>query len=167
MSKDEWQSTEPERNGRKIRQERHITCVKMSPDKADEVSQVMMRLIQAICAFARHSTSLFSIHDSPADESMRSPSEVQSNPAPKSTGRSEAPRVKRRSSELSEELRPHPLVTNGAGRPSTKRRAGSSTREGSEPFNVEPGPSYAGAATDPEGLSDDDRRELMMEVEGE
>ncbi|CAK9783723.1 unnamed protein product [Cutaneotrichosporon oleaginosum] len=54
----EWESVE-RRNA--AFHERHITCVKMSADHAGEV----------ICAFARHSTSLFSLNDSPAESSAR------------------------------------------------------------------------------------------------
>ncbi|BEI82313.1 hypothetical protein CcaverHIS002_0301810 [Cutaneotrichosporon cavernicola] len=54
----EWESVE-RRNA--VYRERHITCVKMSADIAGEV----------ICSFPRHSTSLFSLNDSPAESSAR------------------------------------------------------------------------------------------------
>ncbi|WVR07807.1 hypothetical protein IAU60_004850 [Kwoniella sp. DSM 27419] len=60
----EWEKVSPSRNSRVYNDERHITCVKMSPEHADEVA----------VAFARHSTSLFSTFDSPPSATMRSPS---------------------------------------------------------------------------------------------
>ncbi|ORY26663.1 WD40-repeat-containing domain protein [Naematelia encephala] len=65
LPQSEWDSVKP--RGRSIySEENHITCVKMSPDNADEV----------ICAFARHSTSLFSLYDSPPPSSIRTTSPI-------------------------------------------------------------------------------------------
>ncbi|OCF32192.1 hypothetical protein I316_06106 [Kwoniella heveanensis BCC8398] len=70
---EEWDKVSPRSGDRMFGDERHITCVRMSPEHADEVA----------VAFARHSTSLFSIYDSPPSESMRatssSPTIVPSN----------------------------------------------------------------------------------------
>ncbi|WVO18704.1 hypothetical protein L204_106424 [Cryptococcus depauperatus] len=61
---EEWNKVSP-RSGRWDRDpERHISCVKMSEDNPDEV----------IVSFMKHSTSLFSIYDSPFSPSARSPS---------------------------------------------------------------------------------------------
>lgn len=81
----EWKSVEDTGDGRTVRLDRHITCVKLSAEKADEVSYLsimetrneLMRVhadFQAICAFAGHSTALFSIHDDTSATSARSPS---------------------------------------------------------------------------------------------
>nr|XP_019044312.1 hypothetical protein I302_07596 [Kwoniella bestiolae CBS 10118]OCF23242.1 hypothetical protein I302_07596 [Kwoniella bestiolae CBS 10118] len=62
LSNDEWEKVAPNGGSRLFGEERHITCVKMSPQNADEVA----------VSFAKHSTSLFSIYDSPPSNSMRS-----------------------------------------------------------------------------------------------
>ncbi|WVR00334.1 hypothetical protein IAU59_007477 [Kwoniella sp. CBS 9459] len=70
---DEWDKVSPRSGDRMFGDERHITCVRMSPEHADEVA----------VAFARHSTSLFSIYDSPPSASMHaksgSPTVIPSN----------------------------------------------------------------------------------------
>lgn len=44
LSDDEWESVSPEGVGRRVfAGERHITCVKMSPEHADEVSHFARR----------------------------------------------------------------------------------------------------------------------------
>ncbi|KAL1409988.1 hypothetical protein Q8F55_003988 [Vanrija albida] len=53
----EWDAVAPARAG--YDGERHITCVKLNPDNPAEV----------ICAFAKHSTALFNLHDSPVETS--------------------------------------------------------------------------------------------------
>ncbi|WWD19486.1 hypothetical protein CI109_103946 [Kwoniella shandongensis] len=58
---EEWSKVTPDRGDRFFREERHTTCVKMSAEHADEV----------VVAFAKHSTSLFSIYDSPPSDSAR------------------------------------------------------------------------------------------------
>lgn len=58
LPESEWQHVGSRRHARL---DRHITCVKMSADNADEV----------ICAFAMHSTSLFSLSEDPAESSAR------------------------------------------------------------------------------------------------
>lgn len=74
LREEQWHEVMPQSQRRLYGEERHITCVKMSPEKADEV----------ICSFARHSTALFSIFDSPGPSSMhRSQSPVLApNPDP-------------------------------------------------------------------------------------
>lgn len=84
LSEEEWDSVTPEGPGRRaFAGERHITCVRMSSEHADEVSHCFSWLAisrtvhgadgarKAVVAFARHSTSLFSIYDSPGTSSMR------------------------------------------------------------------------------------------------
>nr|ODN76375.1 hypothetical protein L203_06441 [Cryptococcus depauperatus CBS 7841] len=67
---EEWNKVSP-RSGRWDRDpERHISCVKMSEDNPDEV----------IVSFMKHSTSLFSIYDSPFSPSARSPSSFVISP---------------------------------------------------------------------------------------
>ncbi|WWC71849.1 uncharacterized protein I206_105808 [Kwoniella pini CBS 10737] len=66
LPNDEWEKVSPNNGNRMFGEERHITCVKMSPEHADEVA----------VAFAKHSTSLFSIYDSPPSTSMRTTSPV-------------------------------------------------------------------------------------------
>nr|XP_018260705.1 uncharacterized protein I303_06420 [Kwoniella dejecticola CBS 10117]OBR82863.1 hypothetical protein I303_06420 [Kwoniella dejecticola CBS 10117] len=66
LPNEEWDKVAPNNGNRMFGEERHITCVKMSPEHADEVS----------VAFAKHSTALFSIYDSPPSFSMRSKSPV-------------------------------------------------------------------------------------------
>lgn len=57
LSEEEWTTVAPVN---RRHSERHITCVKISPDHPDEV----------VCAFAMHSTSIFSLNDSPVDRGM-------------------------------------------------------------------------------------------------
>ncbi|WRT70369.1 uncharacterized protein IL334_007367 [Kwoniella shivajii] len=64
LPNDEWDKVSPSNGNRLFGEERHITCVKMSPEHPDEVA----------VAFAKHSTSLFSIYDSPPSASMKSSS---------------------------------------------------------------------------------------------
>ncbi|WWC64409.1 uncharacterized protein I303_107019 [Kwoniella dejecticola CBS 10117] len=66
LPNEEWDKVAPNNGNRMFGEERHITCVKMSPEHADEVA----------VAFAKHSTALFSIYDSPPSFSMRSKSPV-------------------------------------------------------------------------------------------
>ncbi|RXK39423.1 hypothetical protein M231_03256 [Tremella mesenterica] len=83
LSEDQWNEVGPE-DGMRYNEERHITCVKMSPDKADEV----------IVAFARHSTALFSIYDSPESSNIHSHSPTSIVPPITSSSKaSKSPRV--------------------------------------------------------------------------
>ncbi|EIW71830.1 hypothetical protein TREMEDRAFT_27687 [Tremella mesenterica DSM 1558] len=83
LSEDQWNEVGPE-DGMRYNEERHITCVKMSPDKADEV----------IVAFARHSTALFSIYDSPESPNIHSHSPTSIVPPITSSSKaSKSPRV--------------------------------------------------------------------------
>ncbi|WOO79274.1 Rho1 guanine nucleotide exchange factor 1 [Vanrija pseudolonga] len=69
---DEWEGVSPSRSG--YDGERHITCVKLNPDNPAE----------AICAFAKHSTALFNLNDSPVETSAAATSEhgvVSPNPS--------------------------------------------------------------------------------------
>ncbi|OXG48096.1 hypothetical protein J010_04775 [Cryptococcus neoformans] len=61
---EEWETVSPRGRRRLFDGERHVSCVKMSGENADEVA----------VNFMKHSTSLFSIHDSPSSLSARSPS---------------------------------------------------------------------------------------------
>ncbi|KAK8853074.1 hypothetical protein IAR55_003775 [Kwoniella newhampshirensis] len=61
LLEEEWEKIAPNRGDTFFGEERHITCVKMSPEHAEEVA----------VAFAKHSTSIFSIHDSPPSDSAR------------------------------------------------------------------------------------------------
>ncbi|WWC94713.1 hypothetical protein V866_001561 [Kwoniella sp. B9012] len=61
LPNDEWDKVAPNNGNRLFGEERHITCVKMSPQNADEVA----------VSFAKHSTSLFSIYDAPPSTSIR------------------------------------------------------------------------------------------------
>lgn len=78
LTSDEWEGVNPEGSARRMfAGERHITCVKMSPEHADEVSHVLVNKkgrplisFKAVVSFARHSTSLFSIYDSPGTSSV-------------------------------------------------------------------------------------------------
>jgi len=71
----EWEKVQPSGTERLFAGERHITCVKMSPEHADEVSSPFsvqcLLIVQAIVSFQRHSTSLFSIYDDPGTSSAR------------------------------------------------------------------------------------------------
>lgn len=64
LPEDEWKKVAPRSDRRIFGEERHVTCVKMSPEHADEV----------IVAFAKHSTSIFSTYDSPASASAKAKS---------------------------------------------------------------------------------------------
>ncbi|KAL7418329.1 hypothetical protein Q5752_006787 [Cryptotrichosporon argae] len=98
LSDEQWNATPRRQASEPYAGEKHITCVKMSPHCADEV----------ICAFAQHSTALFSLHDSPGPSSMRAPRASRSPeaPAPPSPRSHTAPdflrgsRTKRRRSPL-------------------------------------------------------------------
>lgn len=61
---EEWETVSPRGRRRLFDGERHVSCVKMSGENADEVA----------VNFMKHSTALFSIHDSPSSPSARSPS---------------------------------------------------------------------------------------------
>ncbi|WVF73160.1 hypothetical protein IAT40_007979 [Kwoniella sp. CBS 6097] len=91
---EEWDKVSPRSGDRMYGDERHITCVRMSPEHADEVA----------VAFARHSTSLFSIYDSPPSASMRSksgsPTVIPSNKETKNSTE-KSPPLSRRSSRAS------------------------------------------------------------------
>nr|KIR88499.1 hypothetical protein I308_01568 [Cryptococcus tetragattii IND107] len=64
LPNEEWETVSPRSRRRLFDGERHISCVKMSGENADEVA----------VNFMKHSTSLFSIHDSPSSPSARTPS---------------------------------------------------------------------------------------------
>ncbi|ORX40723.1 WD40-repeat-containing domain protein [Kockovaella imperatae] len=72
MTDEQWANGRP--SGRILSSEKHITCVKMSPEHADEV----------ICAFASHSVGIFSTYDSPGPSNMRqrSASPITAPPVP-------------------------------------------------------------------------------------
>ncbi|KAK6909578.1 hypothetical protein I203_103599 [Kwoniella mangroviensis CBS 8507] len=102
LPNDEWDTVAPNNGNRLFGEERHITCVKMSPQNADEVA----------VSFAKHSTSLFSIYDSPPSSSIRNGSPIVVPPNEGSKKGSKSPsspvKIKRKSRSPSTAASPSP-----------------------------------------------------------
>ncbi|WVQ84875.1 hypothetical protein IAT38_007038 [Cryptococcus sp. DSM 104549] len=108
LPNEEWERVTPSGRSLSFDRDRHISCVKMSPENSDEVA----------VAFMKHSTSLFSLYDDPGSASAR---QASSPPIVPPNNESTRPRDYAHSSPSSDSTSPFPALSESHTQPGTSR----------------------------------------------